>query len=401
MSPLLSFLSPDPSPPADADRPTRRPLTDLGVFAFALALGVVFTASDRAEGIGAPPLPLDVAVGVIAGAALVLRHRWPTQLAVGLTVTTLMLSTIAAGPALAALFAVARRRPPATAVAVAAVYVLTTIPRQVAYPPADGTVLGAAVTAAVLIGAVTVAGMFARARAQSRRERERRLEEEHRAKITQARQHERARIAREMHDVLGHRISLLSLHAGALELRAGESEAEVAHRARTIREGAHEALDELREVIGVLRANGASGEEVTTRPQPNLTDLPELIEECRRAGMRISFEQRVDGPEAIPEGTGRHAYRIVQEGLTNARKHAPTAPVRVEVSGSAATGLSIEVLNPRPAEPSDRPGAGAAAIPGAGAGLVGLGERIDLAGGRLTHGPVAATGEFRLAGWLP
>jgi signal transduction histidine kinase len=152
-------------------------------------------------------------------------------------------------------------------------------------------------------------------------------------------------------------------------------------------------LEDLREVIGVLR-DEASGDS-PDRPQPTLADLPALVDESRQAGMRVRLDQRVADLAAVPRGIGRSAYRIVQEGLTNARKHALRATVDVTVSGAPGDGLTVEVRNPSPV------GAGASpAIPGAGTGLVGLAERANLAGGRLEHGRTAS-GEFRLWAWLP
>jgi signal transduction histidine kinase len=103
----------------------------------------------------------------------------------------------------------------------------------------------------------------------------------------------------------------------------------------------------------------------------------------------------VDEPAAAPTAAGRNAYRIVQEGLTNARKHAHSAEVSVAIHGAAGDGLTVEIRNPCPV------GTGrAAAIPGGASGLIGLTERASLAGGRLKHGPTAA-GDFRLWAWLP
>jgi signal transduction histidine kinase len=99
-------------------------------------------------------------------------------------------------------------------------------------------------------------------------------------------------------------------------------------------------------------------------------------------------------PSQVPDGTGRAAYRIVQEGLTNARKHAPGAAVTVEVGGAAGHGLTVDVRNPWPS--AGRP----LVIPGAGTGLIGLAERATLAGGRLSHGR-GADDEFLLTAWLP
>ena len=136
--------------------------------------------------------------------------------------------------------------------------------------------------------------MFVRARRQlvlSLRERAERAEAEQQLRVEQARQHERARIAREMHDVLAHRISLLSMHAGALEFRPDAPPEEVAHAAGIVRASAHQALQDLREVIGVLREEPAlnGGPE---RPQPTLANLPALLDESRTAGMHVSSDCR-------------------------------------------------------------------------------------------------------------
>ena len=137
----------------------------------------------------------------------------------------------------------------------------------------------------------------------------------------EARAAERQRIAREMHDVLAHRLSLLSVHAGALEFRPDAPAEEVAEAAGVIRESARAALEELREVIGVLREE-ERGDGPPEPPQPALADLPALVEESRAAGMRLTAQIEL-GDVAPPPALGRTAYRIVQEGLTNARKHAP------------------------------------------------------------------------------
>ena len=141
-----------------------------------------------------------------------------------------------------------------------------------------------------------------------------------------------------MHDVLAHRMSLLSLHAGALEFNPDASADEVADAAGVIRESARAALDELRGVIGVLREEG--GESLTAPPQPTLADLPALVEESRAAGMRLTARIEL-GDEALPAAVGRTAYRIAQEGLTNARKHAPGAAVTLTV---AAISVSLNLV---------------------------------------------------------
>ena len=252
-------------------------------------------------------------------------------------------------------------------------------------------VIGVLATAGVIAW-----GMFVRARRQlvlSLRDRAERAEAEQQLRVEQARQHERARIAREMHDVLAHRISLLSLHAGALEFHPDASPEEVARAAGVIRASAHDALEDLRTVIGVLRAE--AGGEDPEPPQPTLADLPGLIEESRGAGMHVRFECELPDPATVPAATGRSAYRIVQEGLTNARKHARGAAVEVTVAVTAGTGLTIEIRNRLPVGV-----AATSEIPGTGTGIVGLAERASLAGGRLEHGPTAS-GDYRLWVWLP
>jgi signal transduction histidine kinase len=248
----------------------------------------------------------------------------------------------------------------------------------------------------VLITAGLIAwGMFVRARRQlvvSLRDRARRAEAEQELRVAQARPIERDRIAREMQDVLAHRISLVSLHAGALEYSGASSREEVSRAAGVIRGAAHQALDDLREVIGVLREDGEPGD-APERPQPTIADLDTLLEESRDAGMRVRGDLSV--AEGVPTSVGRNAYRVVQEGLTNARKHAPDCAVDVAVAGAPGDGLTIEVRNRLPL------GRIVAQIPGAGTGtgIVGLTERVVLAGGRLEHG--SRDGEWRLWAWLP
>ena len=132
---------------------------------------------------------------------------------------------------------------------------------------------------------------------------------------------ERTRIAREMHDVLAHRISLLALHAGALEVRPDLPPEKVRETAELMRATARQALEELRGVIGVLREEPGQ-DPPPAAPQPTLSDIPRLVEETRRAGAKIDFEMRVDHSDAVPSALGRDAYRIVQEALTNIGKHA-------------------------------------------------------------------------------
>jgi len=232
-----------------------------------------------------------------------------------------------------------------------------------------------------------------RALIASLRERARRAEAEQGRRVAEARAAERTRIAREMHDVLAHRLSLLATYAGAIEYRPDAPPEQVARAAGVVRAGAHQALDELREVITVLREDDGD-DDAAQRPQPGLADLPLLVEESRDAGARVQLDDRVPDPAALPGAAGRTAYRVVQEGLTNARKHAPGEPVQVVVDGRPGGELLIDIRNPLVNGQATGP-----AIGGSGTGLIGLTERVRLAGGELDH--AATDGEFRLSARLP
>jgi signal transduction histidine kinase len=381
----------------------RRAPRDWVVDALLFLLAIGFTVITFVDGIDrhlAPvPLAVDLVLGGLSCLGLWLRRRWPVGLAVIVGLFSIY-STSASGVALIALFTVAMYRPLAVVGPIAAgcalASLLTPLVRpDLSMPSWPQTLLGIVCVAAALAW-----GMYVRARRQlvlSLRERARRAESEQELRVAQARQLERNQIAREMHDVLAHRISLVSLHAGALELRPDARPDEIARSAGVIRDSAHRALEDLREVIGVLRAGPAGddpADDAPERPQPMLADVPMLVDESRHAGMRVRLECEIADLAAVPAAVGRTVYRIVQEGLTNARKHAHEARVSVTLRGRAGDGLTVEIRNPWPE------GADIAAIPGAGTGIIGLAERASLAGGRLEHGQTPA-GDFRLWAWLP
>jgi signal transduction histidine kinase len=214
--------------------------------------------------------------------------------------------------------------------------------------------------------------------------------------VAEARVSERTRIAREMHDVLAHRLSLVATYAGALEYRPDSSPEQLSRAAGVVRAGVREALSELREVIHVLRDEETVGDDETgQRPQPGLADIPRLVEESHDAGEQVVLDDRTVDTTVVSTVAGRAAYRVVQEGLTNARKHAAGQQVRVVVDGEPGTGLVIDIHNPLSRDASAPP-----SVPGSGTGLIGLTERVHLTGGRLDH-EVTATGEFHLHAWLP
>jgi signal transduction histidine kinase len=379
------------------DSPARDRVAGLGYVSAGATLGVLFLLATMADTprSSMPPLPADLIFGAAACLGLLLlRRRWPVGLALVMNLAGLLISSMTFGVTFVAVFNVAVRRSWRVTAAVAAAHIA---PLFVFYPLDAATTRDYVQTVAVvvLLDAVLIAsGMLVRSRRlllRSLRDRAHQAEEGQRLRVEEARHLERERLAREMHDVLAHRISLLAVHAGALEFRQG-APAEETRAAGVIRQCAYEAMEDLREVIGMLRTGPGGSDE--QRPQPTLTELPALIAESLRAGTPVTLDNRIGDLSAVPARIGRHAYRIVQEALTNARKHAPAADVGVTVDGSPGAELAVEVHNALPATVAqDR-------FPSAGAGLIGLRERVDLVGGRLEHGRTLS-GDFRLRAWLP
>ncbi|BAL90152.1 putative two-component system sensor kinase [Actinoplanes missouriensis 431] len=416
-----SALAADPAGPVPSRRSTRDWLVDTLCFVLGFGSTVLLAAelvdphpTVLQEWVGTPfwLVAVDAVLGVIAGVALWWRRRFLTWLA--LYLLALAFFSITSGiTLLIVVFTVAvHRRFSILAAYVVAVCGVNTVFAAVRAEPAGAGFWENLWWGNFMVLVAALWGMLVRSRRQlivSWRERAERAEAEQRLRIAQARVLERTRIAREMHDVLAHRISLLSLHAGALEFRPGAPPEEIAAASAVVRSSAHQALQDLREVIGVLRTTQSDEEEAPERPQPTLSALPALADESRSAGIRVRLNVTAE-PDSVPVATGRAAYRIIQEGLTNARKHAPGVAVSVAVRGGAGEGLTVEVRNPMPVSVPDtaaagaaglgrRPGATGPAIPGTGMGLIGLAERATLAGGRLAHGRHG--NEFVLSAWLP
>jgi signal transduction histidine kinase len=382
-----AFIEPSQAQPATRDR-----FIDGALVVVTAALGAAALASSW-DARDAGSVWLDVGLGCVACFALAVRRRHPTAVAVvGLAATTV--SVMAGFAALVALFNAAVRASPR---ALAWIFALSLVSNAV-YPLFKADALGGywgTVGLCVLVMSVAIGwGLFARTRRElvaSLHERARRLESEQLLRVEQARRAERRRIAREMHDVLAHRLSLLSLHAGALEFRSDASPDEVAEAAGVIRASGQAALEELRAVIGLLREDD-DGDGLEA-PQPTLAEIPALLEESRAAGMDVSWEERGVATDAVPAVVGRAAFRVLQEALTNARKHAPGA--RVDVSLDQGPPLVLEVVSGRPSKLVDDE-----RLPGAGLGLVGLAERVALLDGSLEHGEGAA-GRFVIRATLP
>jgi signal transduction histidine kinase len=197
---------------------------------------------------------------------------------------------------------------------------------------------------------------------------------------------ERARIARELHDIVAHAVSVMVLQAGAVRHRLPESLAQDRDALDDVEQAGRAALTEMRRLLGAMRRDG-DGLELA--PQPGLGSLDSLLDEVRRAGLPVRLQ--VEGePFPLPRGLDLSAYRIVQEGLTNALKHAHASQADVAVRYASGE-LQIEVRDD---------GAGSSAGDGLGHGLVGIGERVKIYGGEMTARP-ANGGGFILSTRLP
>ncbi|WP_370944619.1 sensor histidine kinase [Amycolatopsis sp. cg5] len=338
-------------------------------------------------------------LGLVAAVLLCWRHRWPEVI----TGIALVSPLVLVGDSMAALIGLAalanRRRDRVLWIGTALVYAATlravwrdahNVEHSIAglwigdSPSPGWQIVGIVLTTTVFVAIPLMVGILSGI--QNELTRSELHERELRAEMT--RREERTRIAREMHDVLGHRLSLLSLQAGALEVSKDTQASSEA--AKSVRTTARQSLDDLRQVIGVLR-DGDAPLGQPAKPQPTLAEVPDLITNARAAGMVINVTILLEEAGTAPAQLGTATYRILQESLTNALRHAPGAPVDLTVRGAPGTGLTIEAVNALPlvAHPS----------PGSGTGLTGVAERANLLGGSVTAGPSGTM--FVLRAWLP
>ncbi|MCL2420085.1 MAG: histidine kinase, partial [Conexibacteraceae bacterium] len=367
---------------AKPSRSLRDWLVDVMLFCFALFVGAAFVANHQRH-FGEPLVAIDALAGIAPCLALWVRRRHP--LAVGwLAVGFSAFSGASVGAGVVALFTVAVHCPPRRTLQLALLSVVAAVSNAAIYSEGRFPTAGLSFWLVMSV-AVVGFGLYVRARRElllSLQERALRAEDEQQLRAREAQLAERARIAREMHDVLAHRISLLSVHAGALEFNPDASPGEIARAAAVIRESAREAQEELRGVIGVLRAEAEA--EDAEPPQPTIADLTRLIDESRAVGMDVTLSNRLSA-EPLPPILGRTVYRVVQEALTNARKHAPGQAVTIAIEGDRSVGIRLRVVNQPRVGHADAGEVDAAAAEhvGAGMGLVGLSERVSLVGGRL------------------
>ncbi|MEV5559419.1 histidine kinase [Nonomuraea wenchangensis] len=369
-----------------------RPSYPIAVAGVVLGVGGLSTLTLWSQA-GSPTWGLDVVVAALSLAAALTQLWWPAQGALAATLLAVLSPVATPAATMGALQVALRRRLPVAA-AMAAAGVAAHVVQGLWRPNSGISQQWWLLLICASYGALLGWGALARSRRallSSLHERAERAEAEQGRRIAEARMAERRRLASEMHDVLAHRLSLVATHAGALEYRPDSSPEQLARAAGVVRTGVHQALEELRQVIGLLREQDDQQDEL--EPQPTLADLPGLIADAREAGQEVRLREEVTDDGALPQAASRTVYRVVQEGLTNARKHAPGRPVDVLLRGTPGMPLLIEVRNPL------APARTAPLTPGSGLGLVGLTERVRLAGGQLDHHH--ADGEFRLAARLP
>ncbi|MFF2083235.1 sensor histidine kinase [Nocardia sp. NPDC058176] len=332
--------------------------------------------------------PIVVATVAVAIIAVLFRRRYPGT-AFFLTLPALVFSAIV--PAAVALYSVARANSATMrriCACFAVVFVLNTLfgygkvvrwwePENWDSAETGLQNINWLVSSAAFAAAPAVLGLLARSRerrAALLRTVQRTQQRENELLVAAALARERAHLAREMHDVVSHQVSLIAVQSGAMQVTLADPDDR--DRARVIRTLCRQTLDELRQMVGVLRAAGGGSTDLA--PQPGLGDLPSLV---HRSGIDAVLEI---GVEALPAAVERTIYRTVQESLTNVRKHAPGARVSI---GIRCVGGNIETVV------RNTPGSGPVSrLPSARYGLRGIAERAEYLNGEFTAGPTAEGG---------
>ncbi|NHN55081.1 sensor histidine kinase [Calidifontibacter sp. DB0510] len=342
---------------------------------------------------GHPWIFVDLLIGLVCLGLMLLRRRFPLLITL-ITLALTAFAVTATGAAMVCLISLATHRRARQIILAAVVSVAAGLLFDRVHPtPGDDTAqfIANVVIGVLATGLAIALGVAIGSRREllaSLRERVRIAESEQHARAVQARIGERARIAREMHDVLAHRISLVAMHSGALAYRTDLPPAEVRATSELIRDNAQLALAELREVLGVLRDTELHGIEP---PQPSIADLSALVADTPASDGPASLAMDED-LTGLSDSLSRNAFRVVQEALTNRRKHAPGQPIEIVVERDDHA-VTIRCTNPMlPGHRSE--------VPGAGLGLIGLSERLALAGGTLEH-ETDRGGRFSLRAVLP
>ncbi|MFI0481638.1 sensor histidine kinase [Actinomadura sp. 9N215] len=323
------------------------------------------------------PPPVVSVCSVIVGLATVVRRVYP----VGLMLFLLAFGTVTGAGAFAALVILYSLAAYTTSRRTVLTLALIGYASSLAFPgptSSDESFLAQAIFGVAFVAVPVLLGLYMGARKQlvvSLQERASRLEREQHLLAERARGEERTRIAREMHDVVANRISVMVVHAGALRAIAVRDPSRAAETAGVIGDMGRQALEELRHVIGVLR----QGEEALPQEAVTLAHVRELVGQSGAAGLRVDLAIRGD-ERPMPAAVGRTVYRLVQEALTNVHKHAGAADTRVGLD-LLPEAIEVEIANDPPtARPEHR-------LPSGGNGLVGLRERVTALGGSFEAGP--------------
>jgi len=347
------------------------PMIDAALVVVAVLDAVVMTDPDR---------PYAVICAVVAALALILRRRWPYPVFALALPATVVSSTVVAGAVALYTVAVNTRNRRTLALCVVA-YSVCSAANFWDQDPWAATRIELLVSVGYNI-ATAAAAIFLGQLVQTGRDLQQRLTEIHEAREQEQQllaekvlATERAQLAREMHDVVSHQVSLITIQAGALQVNTADPDTRTT--AQTIRDLAVRTLDELRQMITVLRASGSASTELS--PQPTLAGLGQLI-------ANSGIETRLDGdlPTDLSAAAQRAIYRTVQEALTNIRKHAPGATATIRTRRDEAT-IEVIIINTAATRPT-------LPLPGARHGLIGLRERTELLGGAITAGPTPDDG---------
>lgn len=378
-------------------RLSSRQLVVLDVVAAAGYLAVVLSPDDG-TGTAAPGWARVLLLFAV-GAPVAVRRRWPLPV-LGVT----LLASMAA-------VAVGVLNDPLVALALAAYPVAVTRPHRLPIPTAVIGTLSVVILIGLVVGrsgpvaspeavqqpVIVVLGLvlvgFSWTVGRTVRDRRAYAEQAATQRAERAVADERLRIARELHDVVAHSMGVIAVKAGVANHVVDRQPDEARAALQTIESSSRDALAEMRQLLGLLRATGGAGEPAALHPTPGLAALPDLVERAAQVGVRVDLD--VDGAAPVPEGVGLSVYRIVQEAITNVVKHAAPARCRVRVA-TVDDEVRIEV---------DDDGPGVRKLPAApgpegGHGLVGMRERVGMYHGRLRAGP-APDGGFQIRAVLP
>lgn len=365
-------------------------LVDPAIAGLVVGLGIIAAGLVPAS-IGTMPLALAVAVAVGTGILVAVRRRWPVPVLAAIAAAVLAEQTYGTSlnfggfALLIAVFTVATETPRRTSLpvlaALPAYLVVAILLYDTAHPNPTPAVLADFVTAMAIFGTAWLAGdslRTRRTRTAALEERAERLEREHAEAARLAVQNERALIARELHDVVAHSVSVMVIQASGARRVLEQQPAEASAALATIEATGREALAEMRRLLGIIRSDDAPA---PLSPQLGLSNLGPLIANARAAG--VVAELSIDGtPRPLPPGIDLAVYRIVQEAVTNTIKHAAPARATIRV-GYDPGAMVVDIRDD-----------GRRWSPGAqgGHGLVGMEERVRLYGGEFEAGPLPEGG---------